>query len=255
MGDINPIRYRGYYYDGETGLYYLLTRYYDPAIGHFISPDGFEYLDPETIGAINLYAYCRYNPVMYSDPTGTAAQWWEWLVGAAVIAMVTAVAVVTAGAAAVALGASMAVVSGAMTGAVIGGVVSGSVNMLTQAITQDNIDMMSLAFSTGVGSAIGAVSGAVGAMSSIGKASAAVNLAKKGAQVAANVIISDTSYLLSSAISGEEITGRGLALATANGIAAGLFFDNFNAALVSGIAGELVSYSERWLIFFGSKVK
>ena len=70
MGDINPIRYRGYYYDGETGLYYLLTRYYDPAIGHFISPDGFEYLDPETIGSINLYAYCRYNPVMYSDPTG-----------------------------------------------------------------------------------------------------------------------------------------------------------------------------------------
>ena len=70
MGDINPIRYRGYYYDGETGLYYLLTRYYDPAIGHFISPDGFEYLDPETIGAINLYAYCRYNPVMYSDPEG-----------------------------------------------------------------------------------------------------------------------------------------------------------------------------------------
>ena len=70
MGDINPIRYRGYYYDGETGLYYLLTRYYDPAIGHFISPDGFEYLDPETIGAINLYAYCRYNPVMNVDPTG-----------------------------------------------------------------------------------------------------------------------------------------------------------------------------------------
>ena len=70
MGDINPIRYRGYYYDGETGLYYLITRYYDPAIGHFISPDGFEYLDPETIGAINLYAYCRYNPVMNVDPTG-----------------------------------------------------------------------------------------------------------------------------------------------------------------------------------------
>ena len=71
MGDINPIRYRGYYYDGETGLYYLLTRYYDPAIGHFISPDGFEYLDPETIGAINLYAYCCYNPINNIDPNGT----------------------------------------------------------------------------------------------------------------------------------------------------------------------------------------
>ena len=71
MGDINPIRYRGYYYDGETGLYYLLTRYYDPAIGHFISPDGFEYLDPETIGTINLYAYCCYNPINNIDPNGT----------------------------------------------------------------------------------------------------------------------------------------------------------------------------------------
>jgi RHS repeat-associated protein len=49
IGSINPIRYRGYYYDTETGLYYLKTRYYDPEIGRFISPDSTKYLDPESI--------------------------------------------------------------------------------------------------------------------------------------------------------------------------------------------------------------
>lgn len=70
LAKINPFRYRGYYYDEESKLYYLITRYYDPWVGQFISPDSFEYLDPGTIGGINLYAYCNYNPIMYVDPTG-----------------------------------------------------------------------------------------------------------------------------------------------------------------------------------------
>ncbi|MBP5356549.1 MAG: RHS repeat-associated core domain-containing protein, partial [Clostridia bacterium] len=70
MGIINPIRYRGYYYDNETGLYYLLTRYYDSEIGRFISPDSADYLDPTTINGLNLYAYSKNNPVMYYDPSG-----------------------------------------------------------------------------------------------------------------------------------------------------------------------------------------
>ena len=39
LADINPIRYRGYYYDTETGLYYLQSRYYDPETGRFINAD------------------------------------------------------------------------------------------------------------------------------------------------------------------------------------------------------------------------
>ena len=70
IGSINPIRYRSYYYDTETGLYYLKTRYYDPEIGRFISPDSTKYLDPESIHGLNLYAYCLNNPVMYTDPSG-----------------------------------------------------------------------------------------------------------------------------------------------------------------------------------------
>ena len=71
IGNINPFRYRGYYYDVETGLYYLQTRYYDPQAGRFLSPDSVDYIAPDIIGGLNLYAYCNNNPVMYSDPEGT----------------------------------------------------------------------------------------------------------------------------------------------------------------------------------------
>ena len=70
IGNVNPIRYRGYYYDGETDLYYLQTRYYDPTTGRFVTTDGIEYADPETLNGLNLYAYCGNNPVMNVDPDG-----------------------------------------------------------------------------------------------------------------------------------------------------------------------------------------
>ena len=71
LANLNPFRYRGYYFDEETGLYYLQTRYYDPEVGRFIFRDSIEYADPETICGLNLYAYCGNNPVMNVDPTGT----------------------------------------------------------------------------------------------------------------------------------------------------------------------------------------
>ena len=49
----NPFRYKGYYYDVETGLYWLSSRYYDPEIGRFISPDSVDYLDPTSINGPN----------------------------------------------------------------------------------------------------------------------------------------------------------------------------------------------------------
>ena len=70
IGNINPFRYRGYYYDVETGLYYLKTRYYDPETGRFITIDDISYLAPDTINGLNLYAYCGNNPITYIDITG-----------------------------------------------------------------------------------------------------------------------------------------------------------------------------------------
>ena len=75
MGDVNPIRYRSYYYDRDNNLYYLLTRYYDPTIGQFISPDGFDYLKPETVGLVNLYVYCSFDPINNADSVGQ--EWYD----------------------------------------------------------------------------------------------------------------------------------------------------------------------------------
>ncbi len=72
IGTINPIRYRSYYYDTETNLYYLRARYYDPETGKFISQDNVSYLDPENLTGLNLYAYCNDNPVMHTDSSGNS---------------------------------------------------------------------------------------------------------------------------------------------------------------------------------------
>ncbi len=69
----NPIRYRGYYYDADTNLYYLNARYYSPELRRFISPDDTAYLDPETPNGLNLYCYCNNDPVNYADPSGRSA--------------------------------------------------------------------------------------------------------------------------------------------------------------------------------------
>ena len=68
--NINPFRYRGYYWDEEFGLYYLQSRYYDPVTGIFISPDSLKYLDPESVSGMNLYAYCGNDPVNNNDHSG-----------------------------------------------------------------------------------------------------------------------------------------------------------------------------------------
>ena len=66
IGNINPIRYRGYYFDTETGLYYLNSRYYDPEVGRFISPADISELNPKVIGGLNLYSYANNNPINFT---------------------------------------------------------------------------------------------------------------------------------------------------------------------------------------------
>ena len=70
---LNAFTYRGYYYDKESGLYYLINRYYDPVTGRFISPDDVGYLDFESFFGTNRYAYCLDDPVNYIDPEGKFA--------------------------------------------------------------------------------------------------------------------------------------------------------------------------------------
>ena len=70
IGDLNPIRYREYYYDTETGLYYLKSRYYDPEICRFVNADGLASTGQGFLGA-NMFAYCLNNPVNLSDQYGS----------------------------------------------------------------------------------------------------------------------------------------------------------------------------------------
>ena len=66
---LNPFRYRGYYYDSETQLYYLQSRYYNPTWGRFLNADGYINANGDLLG-YNMFAYCGNNPVMYLDDTG-----------------------------------------------------------------------------------------------------------------------------------------------------------------------------------------
>ena len=83
MAEVNPLRYRGYYYDSDTEFYYLQSRYYDPVIGRFISPDTTDVLTATPMGLTdkNLFAYCDNNPVMREDKGG---QFWNIIVGAVI---------------------------------------------------------------------------------------------------------------------------------------------------------------------------
>ena len=72
LGVNNPFRYRGYYYDTESGLYYLNSRYYDPVTGRFINADDTNFLiiDQGTLIQYNLFSYCHNNPTNMTDING-----------------------------------------------------------------------------------------------------------------------------------------------------------------------------------------
>ena len=70
IGQINPFRYRSYYYDVESGFYYLNSRYYDPSVGRFLNADGAVSTGTGILG-FNMFAYCNNNPVNLIDSMGT----------------------------------------------------------------------------------------------------------------------------------------------------------------------------------------
>ena len=137
IAQLNPFTYRGYYYDTDLDLYYLNSRYYDSEVGRFINADSVDYLDPERINGLNLYAYCLNDPINHVDPSGHTPEWLRGLaIGLAIagtVLVVGAVSVLTCGvgtlagtmAGAVIYGASQGIAIGAAIGAVGGGIVGG----------------------------------------------------------------------------------------------------------------------------------
>ena len=129
LGQNNPIRYRGYYYDSETSLYYLNSRYYDPAMRRFINADDIDFLGAdEGLLSYNLFAYCINNPVNRSDTNGNLSMpnWLKVTVGAVAIAGLAVATVCTGGAAAVICGAALSgAIAGGASGAVMGAIGGG----------------------------------------------------------------------------------------------------------------------------------
>ena len=128
VGEQNPIRYRGYYYDTETGLYYLNSRYYDPETGRFISAD----VQAENG---NLYAYCQNDPVNLTDESGYLSKLWKRIIKIAigVVATVAAVAITVATG-----GAALPVVGGVIASTLISGGIAAGVTAL-QGGSKDDI--------------------------------------------------------------------------------------------------------------------
>ena len=169
IGILNPFRYRGYFYDEETGLYYLKTRYYDPETGRFITIDGIEYLDPETINGLNLYAYCGNNPVMNVDPTGTF--------------FLTALLI------------------GLIAGAIIGGTVNGVIAYNNGVRGWDLVGQIALGAVVGglIGAAAGAVIGVGGAMMGMGANLLGMGLSGGGLALANGMVLGAGAVALAGA--------------------------------------------------------
>jgi len=74
IGDLNPLRYRGYVYDHETGLYYLQSRYYDPEIGRFLNADAYASTGQGVLSN-NMLCYCLNSPINAYDPNGMISFW------------------------------------------------------------------------------------------------------------------------------------------------------------------------------------
>ena len=71
IANINPFRYRGYYYDAEIGMYYLQSRYYDPTLGRFVNGDDADYLlEYFSTNEYHMYSYCGNNSANFADETG-----------------------------------------------------------------------------------------------------------------------------------------------------------------------------------------
>ncbi|NMP38583.1 MAG: hypothetical protein GX051_10785 [Clostridiales bacterium] len=131
IANLNPFRYRGYYYDSETGFYATATRYYDPEVGRFINADGELAGVGDSVQGYNLFAYCMNNPVNMSDPDGNWPKWaTKLIIGTAVIAAAAVLTIATAG-----TGTALACFAvGALKGAVIGAAVGAASGAVTGAV-------------------------------------------------------------------------------------------------------------------------
>ena len=193
IGTLNPFRYRGYYYDTETGLYYLQSRYYDPDTGRFINADAFTSTDISSPLSTNMFAYCENNPVANLDGDGKSP--------------------------------TLAIMA-------VGGLVGAGINFVSSIISQQQVNGTVSIKSAAVAAATGFLSGAISA-SPLGKvgqiiaggAISASPLGKVG-QIIAGGVISGLSYAADCAVNNKAFNTTEAIVSVATGGASGLFGGN-----------------------------
>ena len=183
LGANNPFRYRGYYYDTETGLYYLQTRYYDAEVGRFISADVYFATGQGLVGN-NTYAYCLNNPINNADDSGmlTLPNWAKVAIGVVAIGIGVAAAVATGGLA-VAIPVLIASVQVAAVSAAVGAATGGVVSAIVHRVTTGSWN--------GVGKAAlkGVVDGAADGFMTGGIFAGATQVLSAGFRVAATWVL------------------------------------------------------------------
>ena len=209
LGVINSMLYKGYVYDVETQLYWVSSRYYSPELCRWISPDSIEYLDPQNINGLNLYAYAQNNPIMYYDPTGHSAESiWKIVGSVAIIAALGVLTIVSAGATSGLLAVAAPIISGAFWGATAGAITGGITGALNAYSSGGSIlDGVADGMFSGTlsGAATGAISGAFSYLqfptSFLNKIDPNIRFLPEmlniGVQTLGNGVISMTSSLLS----------------------------------------------------------
>ena len=224
IGRVNPFRYRGYYYDEETNLYYLQSRYYDPTVCRFINADDVAYIAPETLNGLNLFAYCGNNPVMRVDANGNA--WWDWLLGGIAVIGMVALSVVSFGIA-LPLGAMVVsgIVFGALTNIGFGFMTGQSVGEIVSGGLTGGLLGGAMAFAIGLGMLGGAALAGVGATSTT---LSAAGLSGMGAFVLSSATVSVSygiSYLIEASYTDQKITKANFYASMAKGafVGASLF--------------------------------
>ena len=171
IANINPFRYRGYYYDTETGFYYLQSRYYDPVVGRFLNADDVSAFAVEQGSLIqyNPFVYCLNDPISRADENGMWS-WPKWAKKAVaavavvvVVAAVAAVTVATAGAGTAVACVAVGAAKGAAVGMVTGAVTGAAEGAIAHVASTGSLDGVGKAMLNGAadGALTGAITGAI----------------------------------------------------------------------------------------------
>ncbi|MBP5254326.1 MAG: RHS repeat-associated core domain-containing protein, partial [Lachnospiraceae bacterium] len=205
----NPYTYRGYWYDRDSGLYYLQSRYYDPIVHRFLNADSYAVTDGGFL-SYNMFAYCGNNPVIGVDPTGEF---------------------------------------GVLFGAIIGGGIAGAlIGAVSYVVSCGISDTQMTAAGMGVAVAVGAVSGAIGAAVGVAeKCNVVASFVVGGVVAVATAINTEGSVVekvSAGAVAGTVAAvgtyiGTKIPIATENAFTSG--FTAYTGTLMNGAAFEMMN--------------